>query len=100
MYKVIIKRTVPPGKEKELNELIAQLRVAVSGQSGYISGETLRNTEKPDEYLVISIWDREVDWKSWFASDERKEIQGKIDKLLGKPTVYETYQYPHKTHTE
>ena len=100
MYKVIIKRIVPPGKEKELKELIAQLRVAVSGQAGYISGETLLNTEKPNEYLVLSIWDRDIDWKSWLATDERKEIQDKIDALLGGPTVYETYQYPHRTHSE
>jgi heme oxygenase (mycobilin-producing) len=100
MYKVMIKRVVPPGKEKELNELITQLRMAVSGQGGYISGETLKNTERPNEYLVISIWDREEDWKCWLASEERKTIQGKIDTLLGAPTVYETYQYPYMPHSD
>jgi heme-degrading monooxygenase HmoA len=83
-----------------LQELISQLRVAVSGQWGYISGETLLNTEKPNEYLVISIWDRESDWKNWLASDERKAIQDKIDALLGAPTVYESYQYPFMPHSE
>jgi heme-degrading monooxygenase HmoA len=100
MFKVIIKRVVPPGKEKELLDLITQLRVAVSGQGGYISGETLKSSERPNEFLVISVWDREIDWKNWQASDERKEIQGKIDALLGKETVYDTYQYPHMPHSD
>lgn len=96
MYKVIIKRTVPQGKESILADLITQLRIAVAGQKGYISGETLINTKKANEYLVISSWDKEADWESWLASEQRKSIQGKIDEVLGKETVYETFQYPHK----
>lgn len=100
MFKVMIKRTVPPGKEEALQGLITQLRVAVSGQDGYISGETLMSTERPNEYLVISIWDREANWKSWLASEERKVIQDQIDALLGTETVYETYHYPYMTHSD
>jgi len=97
MFKVLMKRTVPPGKEAELVELITQLRVAVSGQDGYISGETLKSADKPNEYLVISVWDREESWKAWRDSDQRKAIHSKIDAVLGKETIYETYQYPHAT---
>jgi len=62
-------------------------------QEGYISGETLRNLEKPDEFLVISTWQSSQDWKTWLASKDRKEIQSKIDKLLGGETSYEVYHY-------
>ena len=99
MFKVLIKRTVPSGKEKALLDLVTQLRVGASGQDGYISGETLRNTEKPNEYIVISIWDCEENWKKWLACDERIDLQSRIDALLGSPTICETYVYPHMTHT-
>jgi heme oxygenase (mycobilin-producing) len=100
MFKVLIKRTVPAGKEKELLHLVTQLRVGASGQSGYISGETLRNSAKPDEYIVVSVWDSEESWEKWLASDLRIALQTQVDALIGKPTVCETYVYPHMTHID
>jgi heme-degrading monooxygenase HmoA len=99
MLKVMIKRTAPPGKEKTLLDLIAQLRMMASGQSGYISGETLLDTAHPGEFLVISIWDKEADWKKWNANEQRQQLQEKIDALIGPTTTYSTYQYPHHLHT-
>jgi heme oxygenase (mycobilin-producing) len=99
IIKVMIKRRAPREKETELLSLITQLRSAASQQPGYISGETLHGTDKPEDYLVTSIWDADYFWKKWIATDQRKEIQGEIDKLLGGPTEYEIYQYPKKTMT-
>ena len=99
MFKVMIKRTAPSGKDKELLDLITQVRVMASGQNGYISGETLRSSDKPNEILVVSVWDREVDWKKWCADEKRQELQAKIDALIGSTTTYSTYQYPHISHT-
>jgi heme-degrading monooxygenase HmoA len=96
MIKVMIKRRAPVEKQKELLDLITKLRSEASKQAGYISGETLHSSEKPDEFLVISIWDDEFFWKKWIATDERKEIQGQIDKLIGSPTEYEIYRFPRK----
>ena len=100
MLKAIIKRTVPACNEKEMVGLITQMRVMAANQSGYISGETLRSTENPEQLMVISIWNSEDDWKSWLASDDRKAIQAKIDALSGTETVYETYYYPHMPHAD
>ena len=99
MFKVILKRKAPPGTEKALLDLITQLRIGASGQYGYISGETLRNSACPDEFVVISVWDDEESWQNWLTSDERVALQQRIDALIGVPTMCETYQYPHMTHT-
>ncbi|WP_319237520.1 antibiotic biosynthesis monooxygenase family protein [uncultured Propionivibrio sp.] len=99
MFKVILKRTVPASKEKELLALITQLRVGASGQEGYISGETLHNAAKPEEYVVISIWDSGKSWRKWLESEARIAVQTQIDELLGTPTICETYVYPHMTHS-
>lgn len=46
--KVFIKRLVPQDKAKAMIPLFRQMRASATAQPGYISGETLRNLEKPD----------------------------------------------------
>ena len=97
MIKVMIKRRAPVEKQNEFLDLVTKLRSEASKQPGYISGETLHSGEKPEDFLVISIWEDELYWKKWIATDERKDLQGRIDKLIGTPTEYEIYRYPRKT---
>lgn len=94
--KILIERTIPQGRENDALTLVTQLRAAASREPGYISGETLRNYDNPEEYIVISEWQNVDDWKSWKATKERAEIQDKIDALLGKATSYKIYHYPEK----
>jgi len=91
--KILIKRRVPEEKAKDMIPLVRQMRAHATSQDGYISGETLRNLEKPEEFLVISTWESSNDWKKWLASQERKEIQDKIDSLLGGKTDYDIFHY-------
>ena len=58
---------------------------------------TLRSADNPEEYLVISTWQTVDDWKKWLGSKERSTVQEKIDKILGKKTEYEVFQYPEKS---
>ncbi|HNQ01131.1 MAG TPA: antibiotic biosynthesis monooxygenase [Syntrophales bacterium] len=97
LVKVLIKRKVTQDKEAALLDLITQLRTLASRQPGYISGETLRSADNPEEYLVISTWQALDDWKRWFASKERTALQDQIDKILGRKTEYEVFQYPGKS---
>lgn len=89
----MIKRRVPKDKEPELLPLLVQMRSKATAQPGYISGETLRNIDNSEEYLVISTWQSVDVWKAWQASKERAEIQDKIDALLGEKTQYGLYFY-------
>ena len=91
--KIIIKRRVPKDKEAELLPLLIQLRARATTQPGYISGETLRNIENPEEYLVISTWQSVDVWKAWDSSEERAELQKKINGLLEEKTDYSIYFY-------
>jgi heme-degrading monooxygenase HmoA len=95
--KIFIKRKVPREKGMALLNLITELRTRATVQPGYVSGETMRSTDRPDEYLVISTWQSIDDWKAWAASRERAEIQSRIDAILGEPTQYEIYDYPEKS---
>jgi heme-degrading monooxygenase HmoA len=91
--KVVIRRVVPQDRVEDLAPLLRQLRTRATHQSGYISGETLRRLDKPDEYLVISTWASTEDWNRWAKSQERNEVQGKIDTVLGGKTEYGIFQY-------
>jgi heme-degrading monooxygenase HmoA len=91
--KIIIKRKVAKEKEAELLPLLIQLRSLATAQPGYISGETLRNMDDTEEYLVISTWHSQDNWDAWTLSNQRADIQEKIDALLGKKSEYDTYLY-------
>jgi heme oxygenase (mycobilin-producing) len=91
--KIIINRRVAKDKESKLLPLLIQLRALATAQPGYISGETLRNLDDPEESLVISTWNSVEDWRVWLSSRERAEVQEKIDTLLGVVTEYRAYLY-------
>ena len=92
IVKVIIKRDVAEGKEKEFFSQLKLLRFNAMDQQGYISGETLRNIEHPEECLVISNWETLEDWKNWLQSKEREAINSRIEALAGDPTEYNIYE--------
>ena len=94
--KVFIKRQVPEEKARDIIPLVRQMRSLATNHEGYISGETLRNLESPEEFMVISTWQSSQDWKHWIQSEGRKEIQGKIDSILGGETEYQIFHYGFK----
>ena len=91
--KILIKRKIPQDKARKMIPLFRQMRASATEQPGYITGETLRSLDNPDEFMVISTWQSSNDWNSWLKSDERKEVQNKIDALLGGETRYEIFHY-------
>ena len=83
--KILIRRNVPENKAREMIPLFRKMRK--------LTGETMRNLEKPDEFLVISTWETSDDWKRWVQSNDRQQIQSQIDDLLGGKTEYEIFHY-------
>jgi heme-degrading monooxygenase HmoA len=91
--KVFITRKVTRGRQRDLLPLLLELRTKAMGQSGYISGETLKGISHPEEFLVISTWNSFEDWSAWEDNPERREIQEKIDALLEEKTIVKAYAY-------
>ena len=65
---------------RKLSELMIELRSNTNRQPGYISGETLRNVNNRNEYLVINTWEA---WNNWFSNEKRAEMEEKVDALIG-----------------
>jgi heme-degrading monooxygenase HmoA len=91
--KIFIRRTVPQDKAKMMIPLFRQMRASAATQSGYITGETLRSMDRPEEFMVISTWQSSEDWNKWLSSEDRNKVQSKIDELLGGETGYEIFHY-------
>lgn len=91
MVKVFIKRKVVEGQVAELSNLLKKLRALTLSQPGYVSGETLKRIDRPDECMVISTWRSIEDWNNWVNNDQRAKVQGEIDQLLGIETEYAVY---------
>ena len=90
--KVMIKRKWQVDKPEELLPLLAVLRAAAREQPGFISGETLRSLDDSKDFLVISIWETPDDWKKWMQNKKRRDLQGKVDSLIGERTFYEIFE--------
>ena len=91
--KVFIKRKCPRDQEKELFACIKEIRRSVPQQPGYISGEYLKSIDETDEIVTISSWYTLEDWQAWFESEERIDIQSRIDSIPGVTTEYSIYRY-------
>ena len=92
MVKIFIKRKVLHENIIDLTMKLKQLRSLTLSQPGYISGETLKRIDIPDECIVISTWRSIDDWNSWYKHEKRIKIQEEIDRLLGVKTEYSVYE--------
>lgn len=89
---VFIKRHIKQGpRARSVVPLILQLRALATFQPGYISGETFFNLDNPEDCLVVSRWEDREDWERWLRSEERSEIQQKIEALTDEQTEYTVY---------
>lgn len=91
MIRVIIERQCQPGKEKELRDLLLEMRSVGMRQHGYISGETLREVDNPLNFIVISTWITLDAWKAWQTSRQRLIIEEMIDSLLTAPRTVRVF---------
>lgn len=92
-FKVLIKRSVPSGKDIELLTLVSRLRARASHHAGFVSAEILWNAEHPEKYVTLSQWLTPEDWNHYAESKDFIKLQKEID-ALGCVTEIEKYHYP------
>ena len=89
--KVMLKRVPKPGKWREVNEILKELRMLGMGHRGYISGETLLSATDQGTTLVISQWASINRWHEYVSSPQRMTLLDKIRPLLAEPTSMEIW---------
>jgi len=58
---------------------------------GYISAETLRNCDNPNEILVLSMWQSKADWFAYQKDPSRETLENEFNELFDNPTEYVAY---------
>lgn len=88
---VVIKRKFIMNQPDKLVPLMLEMNKRAQKQPGYISTNILQSREDPENFMVVSVWETEEDWKAWFVNPERKSFQNDIDSLIGERTFYEVF---------
>ncbi len=96
--KIIIKRRFLKNKTAAVLPLLHDLRFAAMSVEGYISGETLVQSDDPQNLLVITTWQSMESWRQWKNSDRRKALEAMLDSYKETPTIYEEYILPPAAH--
>lgn len=89
--KIIIRRRLKEGNLNKASEMLILARTNAMEEQGYISSETLRGCEDPNEIVVISMWEKKEDWDRYQEKASRREIEVEFEKLLDGPAVYDGY---------
>ena len=77
---------------EKMISLLGELSSRSKEQPGHISRETLRSLDNPGEYLVRVEWETVESWDKWLHSKERRDIQGKIDSIIGEKTFFDVFE--------
>ena len=89
--KVMLRRVPNPGKWRELNDILIELRRLAIGQPGYLSGETLLSATDQGTTLVISEWTTINGWQEFASLPRRMELLDQMRPLLREPTAMEIW---------
>jgi heme-degrading monooxygenase HmoA len=82
MVKVIIERVIAEGLESHYEKALENLLNVMTSAPGFISGESLIDTQAFNHYVVIARWSTESAWTTWFHSEERKHVLNVIAPFL------------------
>ncbi len=89
---VIIKRVFRVEKTEKLLPLLKELRKQSKKQPGFISRKTYSKLSDPGEYIVITEWETADDWIKWMNQKKARDLQWKIDSLIGEKSFFEVYK--------
>lgn len=84
MIRVLIERHIAESLESAY-ELRARkvLQQAVSAP-GFISGETLSDSNDPNHRITLANWRSEMDWERWFRSEERRALMAELIPMMDR----------------
>jgi len=82
MIRVIIERSIAEGLEEPYEQAIRRTIQQAVQAPGFISGESLRDLNKPNHRVVVSTWQSVAHWNAWESSDPRKDQLGELSVML------------------
>jgi len=84
MIRVIIERFIAESLEANYEDTAKDILQKAIRSEGFISGESLKDTQNPRHRFIICNWRSTIDWQKWEKSLERKEMMDKLNLMLEK----------------
>lgn len=85
MIRVLIEREIGEGMEQPYSDAITGMMQAIVRAPGYLSGESLRNSDAPLQHYILSAWQSRAAWQRWYHSDARRVALDAIQPFLAQP---------------
>lgn len=82
MIYVLLERQIEEGMESTYDSASRQSLHSAYKAQGFINGEALYDSQRPNHRFLLSKWRSELDWKRWYMSDERREAMNHINLTL------------------
>jgi heme-degrading monooxygenase HmoA len=89
--KIMIEREFKKMPSADDIRVINEIRIKVMEQKGYVSGETLINTQDNRKIVVLSFWSCLDDWLAWADSELRRELDNELISQMEKPSIIRTF---------
>ncbi len=82
MIHVLVERHIAEGMESTYELVARQALQSAHRAPGFISGEALRDLQRPNHRYLLSKWRSLHDWKRWYYSDERHQAMNQLNPTL------------------
>lgn len=88
MIRVLIDRHIAESLEPHYRDISRRILQQAVQVPGFISGETLQDTQDPNHQVIWSTWRSEADWLDWLQSDQRRAMMSELQPLLDRDERY------------
>lgn len=82
MIYVLVERQIADGMESTYEVVARKALKSAYRAEGFVSGETLRDLQRPNRHYLLSKWRSLHDWKRWYYSDERYDVMNQLTPTL------------------
>ena len=85
MIRVLIERRIVEGLEAPYEEAVTEMMQAIVQAPGFLSGESLRDIDRPQHHYILSAWQSRAAWDRWLFSHARRRALDAIRPFLEQP---------------
>jgi heme-degrading monooxygenase HmoA len=89
--KIMIERNFKEIPSEEDIRIINELRIKATEQEGYVSGETLIDTQDNRKLVVLSAWCCLDDWRAWADSEDRRKLEDELIPRMEEPSQIRSF---------
>jgi heme-degrading monooxygenase HmoA len=89
--KILLERKFKEEPSLEEIKIINELRIGAMQQIGYVSGETLVDSDDHRRIVVISVWANKAAWEKWKNSDQRRKLEANLNENLKQRPIIRSF---------